>query len=354
MSTATFDALKKQLQEERLVKQYAMRPELQRIAAMDGDDRARIWNTYDANNTLFVQRFIESYTPTPFEVLRPEKSYSDLLPVNTSVVAAGSPTYTYWFTDTVGSTKTIQSAADTTDLPRSDATLTPVTLKVQPEGGSFAYTIEELDRAALQAANGFNVQVDQVRRIAAFRAHEQTWNQVALSGSVLLGTTGFLNNPSIPSAAVAANNATSGTTWETKSSQNIYNDITAAYGSVVTSSKKRHKPNTLALPPAQYVIVTTRNMGPEGSTTIADLLRKAIPGLNIIDVPELEGAFASSASGFIIYEKNNEVLEFLVAKPYTEQPPQARNLSFEIATYSSFVSGAVIRYPIACAIRTGI
>jgi hypothetical protein len=271
-------------------------------------------------------------------------------------VSAGAINYLYSFTDTIGTTKTIQGSADTTDLPRSDATLTQRILPVQTVGGSFAYTIQELDRAALQAANGLNVQVDQVRRLASFRSHEQTWNQNALFGDTAFngGTTGLFNNASIPSAAAAATGTGSTTTWSTKTSQNIYDDVVGAYGAVVNASKGIHKPNTLAVPPAQYVRLTTLNMGPEGSITIAELLRKAIAGLNIVLAPELEGAFASSASGFIIYEKNPEVLEFLVAKPYTEQPPQARNLSFEVATTSEFVSGAVIYYPIACAIRTGI
>jgi len=356
MSTATFDAIKKQLEDQRAAKQVALRPELQRIAAMDQDDRYRIWNSYDANNTLFVQRFIESYNPTPFEVLRPDKSYAQLLPINTSKVSAGAINYLYSFTDTIGTTKTIQGSADTTDLPRSDATLTQRILPVQTVGGSFAYTIQELDRAALQAANGLNVQVDQVRRLASFRSHEQTWNENALFGDAAFsgGTTGLFNNASIPSAAAAATGSGSATTWASKNSQNIYNDVVDAYGAVVNASKGVHKTNTLAVPPAQYVRLTTLNMGPEGSITVAELLRKAIPGLNIVLAPELEGRFASSASGFIIYEKSPEVLEFLVAKPYTEQPPQARNLSFEVATTSEFVSGAVIYYPIACAIRTGI
>lgn len=348
--TATLDALR----QDRAQRQQVLLPEVRQFSIMDSVDRANYWHNRDANNTLFIERFLQAYSPTIYEVLRPEKSYSKLMPVNSSKVAPGATEYIYTVSDTTGTTKTLQGSADTTDLPNAGATLTEQSKPTQYEGNYFAYTLQELDRAAMQAANGLQVDLVNMRRKAAFRAHEQTWNDVALLGNSFKGTFGLFNDTDIPASAVANNGTGSSTLWANKTAQQIFDDIAGAIGVAVSNTLGVFRPNTLALPTEQYEVIRGRNMGPEGTRTIYELLTQTYRDLTILDAPELNGAFSGSADGFIVYRNDPDVLEFLVAKPYTETPAQLDLLSYKIAAVSEFVAGPVIYQPKAILIKTGI
>jgi len=55
----------------------------------------------------------------------------------------------------------------------------------------------------------------------------------------------------------------------------------------------------------------------------------------------------------IVYERNSEVLEQIIPLEMTTHPIQERGLEFLIPVESRH-GGTVVRYPIACAILTGI
>lgn len=308
----------------------------------------------DASNTPFVERFLETFQTNLYEVMRPENSYAKLMTINTGTLNAGSAFYTYGFSDTYGKTKRIQGSQHTTDLPRADFTVETVKAEVIQHGNSYGYSMLELQRAAQSALQGLNVPVDQNRRKAAFRAHQETWNTVALFGSDIDGTKGLFNNTNIPNSAVDNSGTGDSTLWSTKTSQQIYDDIVNAITAVANTTKGVHNVNTLALPVDQYGLIHAKNMGPEGSKTIAKLLKESYPGLIILQIPELEAAFTSDADGFIVYENNSENIEFMVAQGYTEAPPVVDGLGYVISAQSLFLDAPVIRRPSAFLIKTGV
>jgi hypothetical protein len=343
---------------ERQARIDAFQPILQSAISQVGAPISQ-WTT-DAFNTPFVAQFLQAYQSTLYEVKRPKKSFQILMPTDASKVPSGAETYTYGVTEGYGTTKTIQGGANSTDLPQSDVTVKEVTQAVQTEGNGYSYTLTELQNAAMAAAQGLLFPIDQERRKATMRAHEEKHNQVALFGDANLGTKGLLNHPSIPSSVVV-DGASTDTEWSAKTDKEIIADIGAIIAAIPTASLGVHQANTLAMPVGQYEYLRGKLLGNDGDRTILTFLEETYsnsnskgPTISFLPIPELAGAGVGGTDVMIAYERLSDNIEFLIAQAYTEMPPVIRGLGFEVSAQTRFLSGPCIRYPKAFAIRYGI
>lgn len=321
-----------------------IKPELHQFATMD-------LANFDSVNTPFIGRLLKVMDPVVFEVLKPDTSFAKLMAVNTGKVPTGANEYTYGVTDRLGAGRVINPNSPTRDLPQGQVILHEKTHKVEHFGNSYVYTIQELQNAAQQAIMGVSFQLDAERRVATLKAHEYRWNNVALFGSTEADTKGLLTNTDIPSDAVASTGTGSATGWDTKTGINIIADITNRYNKVRNDSKGVHTPNTIAMTPEAMGLLRSTHFDSAKSTFA--YLRETFPELTPIEVPELAGAF-SAADGFIVYEKSDRNIEFLVAKPFTESQPVYGGLAYQVECDSRYVAAPVIRYPKAFAIGTGV
>lgn len=306
----------------------------------------------DAISTAFAAQFLEAWNPSIFEVLRPSKSYTKLMAVDTQTVDPGADTYSYYVSDTIGDTKTIQGGASITDLPRADAKGTYVTRKVQTEANSYAYTLLELKQAALAARRGVAFPLDQQRRTAAFRAHEEKWNNVALFGDTGFGSAGLFTDSNITNSQVAANGTGSSRLWANKTGTQRVQDVLAAKTAVITASKGVHMPNKLGISPQGYSQLE-EPLGDNEDKTCRKYIEEQLK-LTVEIVPELDGTLASGADGFIVYDDNPMNGGFYVAESFYETPPQPEGLGYVTSCQSRFVTGFVGYYPQAYQIRRGI
>jgi hypothetical protein len=300
------------------------------------------------NASVFFARELEDIDSVLYEIKKKELVYRKFIPVN-SRVNAGADTYTYRMFDKVGTAKIIADYAD--DLPRADVVGSEFTSRIKSLGTSFGYSTQEIRAASMN-----NVPLETWKASAARRAIHEQESEIAWRGNDDSNLPGFLNNVNIP--ITAAPTGSGGFTWALKTPDEIIADFTLIITQVRKNSKKRFSADTALLPIDQWNIIATTKVSTASDTTILEYLTKPGNsfGLSTIEsIPdELELAFTGGTEdGMIVYENNSEVLEQIISLEMITHPVERRNLKFNIDIESRH-GGTVLRYPIACAIITGI
>jgi len=307
-----------------------------------------IQHNFDANETLFLARELESIESKLYEYKKRELKYRELIPVSNED-SPGAETITYRMITSVGMAKIIANYSD--DLPRADAITQEYSQKVKSVGTSFGYNTQEV-RAATMAGKS----LDSIKADSARRAVREEESQIAWTGNTTYNIIGFLNNPNIPIQAVTA--GVGGSTWALKTPDEIIKDISDGVSLVRTQSNGIHEANTLILPIPQYNIISQTPRATNSDTTILEFVTKPgnTYGLTTITwlSTELSSAFVGGTKdGMVFYEKDPEVLTNRIPLEMVIHPIQPKNLEFLIPCEARN-GGVVIRYPLACAILTGI
>ena len=302
----------------------------------------------DANETLFFERQLESIDERLFEVKKKELVYREFIPVNNSV-SAGANSYTYRQFDKVGMAKVISNFAD--DMPRADVFGSEFISPIKTLGASFGYNTQELRAAAMA-----NTPLDAMKADAARRAIHEKESNVAWNGDDDSGLPGFLNNANIP--VVATLTGAGGFTWALKTPDEIILDVNVIVTKIREDSKGLFEGDTLLMPIAQYNIIANTPRSSTSDTTILEFITKPGNSFGLSRVAwiadELDLAFTGETEdGIILYQNDNEVLEQIIPLEMTTLPVQERNLEF-VVNVESRHGGTVVRYPVACAIMSGI
>lgn len=302
----------------------------------------------DANETVFFERQLESIDARLFEVKKKELVYREFIPVNNSV-AAGANSYTYRQFDKVGMAKVISNFAD--DLPRADVFGQEFISPIKTLGVSFGYNTQELRAAAMA-----NTPLDAMKADAARRSIREKESNVAWNGDDDSGLPGFLNNANIP--IVATLTGTGGFTWKLKTADEIIEDVNILVTKIREDSKGTFEGDTLLLPILQYNEIAGRPRSTTSDTTILEFITKPGNSYGLSKVAwiadELNTTFTGDTEdGMVLYQNDSEVLEQIISLEMVTHPVQERNLEFVVPVESRH-GGTVVRYPIACAIMTGI
>jgi len=305
-----------------------------------------VQHRFDANETLFLARELESIEATLYEWEEKELKYRSLVPVSNED-NPGAESITYRMITMIGMAKIIANYSD--DIPRADAITKEYSQAVKTIAISFGYNTQELRAAAMA-----NKPLDKIKADAARRSVRELENQICLTGEDSHGIVGFLNNSNIPTLAAGA--GVGGTTWALKTPDEILNDVSLMVQTVRTQSKGLHNGDTLMLPIAQYTIITTLPRSPNSDTTIAEfILKNKAYGIKQIDwLYELEDAFTSDTEdGAVLYEKNQRILANRIPMEMITHPVQEQGLEFVIFVEARN-GGVVVRYPLGCLFFTGI
>lgn len=305
-----------------------------------------IEHRFDANETLYLARELESIEATLYEWKEKELKYRALIPVS-NADNPGAENITYRMITMVGMAKIIANYSD--DLPRSDAFTKEYSQKVKTVATSFGFNTQEVRAAAMA-----NKPLETLKASAARRAVREKENSIAWTGDDSHGIIGFLNNTNIP--VVAAPAGAGGTLWSTKTPDEMLEDVSTLVSTIRTQSKGIHSGDTLLLPIAQYTLITTLPRSANSDTTVYKfILENDAYGIRQIDwLNELSNAFVSGTKdGMVLYEKDPEVLENRIPLEMVIHPVQEKGLEFLIPVEARN-GGVVIRYPLACAFMTGI
>jgi hypothetical protein len=236
--------------------------------------------------------------------------------------------------DAVGMAKVIANYAD--DLPRVDVRGAAKTTTVKTIGDSYGYNVNEL-----RASRATGVGLDQRKADTARRAIELKLASIKLNGDATFGLFGLFNNPNIPEAILP----TLGD-WATLTGDQIYANMIYMTTAYQQQNLGVHTANFLELAPKAYIAASTKMITSPTPTTPLQAFNSHFPQITVEMIWELQGAGTSNKDLALLYERNADNLAHYYVMPFTQLPPDARNL--EIVVDCMARSGGVqVFYPLA-------
>lgn len=304
--------------------------------------------------SMFFARELEHVKAQSYDVIKAPLRAFDLIPVSNEA-GPGAESIVYDQFDMVGIAKVISNYAD--DLPRADVKGKEFVAKVKSIGNSYGYSLQEIRNAQMARKN-----LQQRKANAAVRAQREAWNRIAFYGDAEYGLQGWLGNPNIPSAAVAADGTGSSTLWSAKTADQIVRDINALVNQVVTQSNGAELPDTLLLPLDRYGYITTTPRSANSDTTIAQFVLANNPHLKSIEwsneILNANRDANMSSDPFtgeimIAYRRDPDAFTLEIPQMFEQLPVQERGLEFVVPCHSR-IGGVIIYYPMSMAIGEGI
>lgn len=269
-----------------------------------------------------------------------------ILPVNADA-PSGTKTIAYRYYDSVGVAKIVMDYA--TDFPRVDAYGEEKIARVRGVGDSYGYTIPEI-RSSQLTRNG---RLDTQRAKLAKKRCEELIDKLAWHGDAKYGIQGLFDYPGTTELTVS-NGASGHKTWATKTGHEMVQDIVDGATGIQEATNGLENPDTLILPIAQYNLLATTPMGPEGFKTALTYLKECLPNLTRIEsVVDLKGAGDSSLDRFMLFERTPEKLDFQMPQIFEQFPPQQIGLEYVVYCHAE-IGGVIVYFPQSVAYGDGI
>ena len=298
--------------------------------------------------SIFFARELDYIKSKSYDKIYPEFTALNNFPI-THEVPEGAETMTYYSYEKTGMAAIISNYA--TDLPRADVKGSPTTAYVKSIGDSYGYSIQEMRASRLAGKS-----LDTRKAEAARYAIDRKTNEIAFAGDrehKLMGMLSSDNN--IPLYTLAT--VETKTSWKDKSAAEILADINGmfAYQSRITQDVERA--DTLALPPAVYIDISTRQIPNTGYTVKKFLLENAPYLKKIITAPELSAENAATnpygVDVAMLYTNSAEKFSLEIPMAFYQYPLQNRNLEV-IIPCEERVAGIVLYYPLSALLAVGV
>jgi len=288
-------------------------------------------------DTIFLARQLDYVRAATYDRQLPATNADMLVPDDTSV-PEWAETVTQYAYDMVGMAKVISNYAD--DLPRADVRSTSRAVTVKTLGDSYGYNVNEL-----RASRATGAGLDARKAAAARRAMDLKVMSIKLNGDATYGLYGLFTHPNIPVQVLPTAGDWSGLTGD-----QIYANLVAWVVGYQNQTKGTHAPTHLELAPKAYTAASTKFITASGGTvpiTPLAMFRENYPGITVENIWELTNAASSGTKDLgLLYERNAENISHMYVMPFSQLPPEARNL--EIVTDCIARSGGVnIFYPLA-------
>lgn len=224
-------------------------------------------------------------------------------------------------------------------------------------GIGYEWSTQELQRAAKLGRSLGTDKAAAARKAAQFfkRSIAMTGRAPGTAASEK-GWTGFVNDPNVPTANVAADGAGSTTPWAGKTPDQISRDIWGAVNAVEQQTGETHTATTVALPTEKLRYIEQTRMSDTGSTILAYIRGNRDGGDNIVFKPirELKGAGASGTDRLAAYDSSEEVVQFHLPGDHEFLPAfQKSSMTYEVGGIMN-VGGTEVRLPKAITYRDGI
>ncbi len=298
--------------------------------------------------SIFFARELDYIKSKSYDKIYPEFSALNNFPI-THEVPEGAETMTYYSYEKTGMAAIISNYA--TDLPRADVKGSPTTAYVKSIGDSYGYFIQVMIASRMAGKS-----LDTRKAEAARYAIDRKTNEIAFAGDKehkLMGMLSSDNN--IPLYTLAT--VETKTSWKEKSAAEILADINGmfAYQSRITQDVERA--DTLALPPAAYIDISTRQIPNTGYTVKKFLMENAPYLKNIISAPELSAENkATNPYGVdvaMLYTNSADKFSLEIPMAFYQYPLQNRNLEV-IVPCEERVAGIVLYYPLSALLAVGV
>lgn len=258
------------------------------------------------------------------EVVYPDIQYPALIPVDTSA-PEWSKSVTYYSSDKFGAAKWINGMA--ADIPRAGTERTKFETAVHTAAIGYGYGLEEISQAAW-----LGVPLTSEYAMAARRAYEEMVERVALYGDTEKGFQGLVNTSTVPAASATTGN------WGTATPAQILADINAALTGQYTATLFTSMADTLLLPYAKWLSISSRMVSDTSSMSILQWLLAnnaytTATGrqLTVRGLRGLDTAGAGSTARMVAYRRDPSVLKLHIPMPHRFLPVwQSGALQFEV------------------------
>ncbi|TDI74608.1 MAG: DUF2184 domain-containing protein [Betaproteobacteria bacterium] len=316
----------------------------------------RIFVNLDAGEGSFFLEELEHLKSRQYNVQYTELMARRLFPVDSSAPAgAESIGYDTW--DMVGQAQLLHSYA--VDLPNVEVKVKRSSRMVYGEGLSFGYSVQDV-RNAQMAGKPLND-----RKAAATRRQMLSLeNKLAFYGNDAtkgvpgVDFEGFINN-SMVNVVTIADGAGGTTDWDSKTPDEILDDVQNMVSTVMDFTRGIENPNTLLLPPRQYAYISSTPRSSVSDTTILSFLLASNAWITeVIPVYELRDAAPASNSYdsqdcMILYDRSPEKLTLEIPQDVEFFPPQENGLYYKVPVHAR-TAGVIIYYPKSIAQGNGI
>jgi len=227
------------------------------------------------------------------------------------------------------------------NVPIAEIGTEKVTIPVELGATGYEYSDEEL-RQAIHLGRP----LPQLKANAARRAYEEHAQRVGMTGDTTHNMPGFINNANVTAATVV--NPGSGTEWVNKTPNQILFDINDLMGDIFVDTLQVEKPDTLALPTAQWNYLAGTPRSDNSDTTLLAWLIANSPYItsdaDIIPMSELAGAGAGSTDRMMAYTKDMDKVVYHIPMPLKFTEPQRKGRGFQVPGEYK-LAGVEFRYP---------
>lgn len=291
------------------------------------------------DNGIYFARALDYVKARTYTRLLPEMSGDRLVPTSTDTPAS-AVSVSYQVYDAVGMAKIIANYAD--DLPRADVRARELSVVVRGVGDSYGYTQQDLRAALATGSNLPGRKADAARAAVARKL-----NSLKIKGDLDYGMYGLTNHPNIP-AVTAVTGA-----WATATGDQIVADVTALVNAVINQSSGIHTPTVIAMSNQSRAQAFSKRMSGSAQTIAGDALRAQYPNLEWIVAQEFKGVGAGGTDMMFVAERDIDNYYFDEAMPFTQYPPQARNLEM-VVPCEARAAGLIVVRPLSMATMGGL
>jgi hypothetical protein len=285
---------------------------------------------------IWFARQLDYIKTKVYERLYPAMNANRLVPDATDVPEWAETVTVRAFTN-VGMAKVISNYAD--DLPRADVMGSQRTVIVKTIGDSYGYNVNEL-----RASKATGVGLDARKAEAARRAMDLKIATIKLRGDPDYGLFGIFNHPNITEFIFPAPGD-----WATLTGDQIYTNLNAWIAAYKTSTLGVHTANYLALAPKAWQAAQTKfvTASPGLPVTPLQLFSSQNPNITIEEIWECKAAdIATGKDVGLLYELSADNLSHEYVMPFTQLPPEARNLEIVVDCLAR-TGGVQVYYPLS-------
>jgi hypothetical protein len=275
----------------------------------------------DANDTAVLDDQLKYVETQTYNVQYPELRHRRYIPQDTSV-PAGAESILYKQFDRVQNAKIVADYAD--DLPFADVIAKEFPIPIKTVANAFQYSLRDLEHAAFSG-----VPLDSLRAQAARDSIEFELDDIACFGRPEVGLLGLVNNPNV--AVIAVDTVGGQTLWSAKDALGIIGDLAKIANHVVVNTNQIYQVNTILMGTSLFQKIRMMPYSATSDRTVLEWFRTNNPGVEIDGWHRLNTANAAGTGPRIVgFYRDPRVLQEKNPLPFTQLPPQPKNLSFVV------------------------
>lgn len=210
------------------------------------------------------------------------------------------------------------------DLPPFDVKAEEFSVKTETFGGHYFWTVEELDRVAMDPT----IRLDAERKKSGQDAMRRKHDRIAAEGSTKHGRTGFVNDANVPLVT-----PTTGT-WSTATDDQVIADVQKLLRAVETNSGENAVASHLGVDRTSWARLN-QPYGDNKNYTLKKWLLENEDGLkeifqwNYLDTADAGG----TGPRLVAWRKSKDVVKYNAVIVYKELSPQDNNLKVKVPVY---------------------